>query len=404
MPAANMPEKEERIDLSAPYLNGKELQYVTNAIQSNWISISGTYVNELEKMIGNYINAPDRVVACQNATSGLHLALRLSGVEPGDEVIVPTLSFIAPINVVRYCYADPVFMDCDESMNMDMDKTAFFLKTECVQKDGKLMNKRSGKLIKAIIVVHVCGNMPDLAKARELADQYGLKLIEDSAEALGSYYTHGVYAGAHAGTIGDFGVFSFNSNKLITSGGGGVVICQTEELAKKMKYLSTQAKDDPLFYQHDEVGFNYRLTNVQAGMALAQMEQIESFIQNKENNFKLYQSLLNSIPGLEMISFNENSRPNYWFYSLQINKSIFGTSRNELLSMLSDANIESRPLWKLNHCQKQFKNCQSFCIERAPIFEREVLNIPSGNGLTETQVLKVCNVIQCAKRSLRLSS
>ena len=275
------------IPLSVPSLKGNEIIYATDAIKTQWVSTSGQYVTKFEKSLMDYLKVED-AVATQSGTASIHLALRLCDVLLGDEVIVPTLTFIATVNPIKYLGAEPIFMDCDDSLNMDVNKLESFLKEECELSEKGLKNKATSKIIKAIMVVHVFGNMAKISEIKELAHKYNLKLIEDATEALGTYYTEGKYKGKYAGTVGDFGAFSFNGNKILTTGGGGLLVGRSKELISKARYLSTQAKDDEVYYIHNEIGYNYRMTNLQAAIGLAQMESIEEFISCKINNYKIY--------------------------------------------------------------------------------------------------------------------
>lgn len=385
------------IPLSVPNLKGKELEYVTQAIESEWVSTGGSYINEFEKDMAKYLGVAN-AVACQSGTAGLHLALKLSDVEHGDEVIVPTLTFIAAVNPVRYLGAEPIFIDCDDTLNMDLDKLEEFCKEECQLTDTGLINKKTKKTIKALVIVHVFGNVANMEKIMDIAKKYKLKVVEDSTEALGTYFTEGKYKGRFAGTIGDFGVYSFNGNKIITTGGGGMMVAKDSELLTKARYLSTQAKDNELHYIHDEVGFNYRMTNLQAALGVAQLEQLEGFIETKIENYNLYKDEISRIEGLSLLNFNDNIRSNCWFYSLIIDKEKYGLSRDELLNKLSENKIQTRPIWGLIHEQKPYVNNQSYKIEKAKYYIDRILNIPCSTNLTEEDVRYTCDVLEKLKR------
>lgn len=381
------------IPLSVPNLKGNELKYVTDAVEQEWVSTGGSYIELFEERIANYLNV-EKAVACQSGTAGLHLAMELSGVERDTEVIVPTLTFIAAVNPVKYLGADPVFMDCDDTLNMDLDKLEKFCKTECHLTDEGLLNKKSNKLIKALVIVHVFGNMIDMEKAVQIAQKYKLKLIEDATEALGTYYINGEYNGRYAGTIGDFGVYSFNGNKIITTGGGGMLVAKDVKLADRAKYLSTQAKDDQINFHHNEVGYNYRMTNLQAAIGVAQLEQLESFIAVKKHNYDLYKAEVEKIDGLSLIEFNSGIRPNYWFYSLKVDKERYGISRETLLERFSKEKVQTRPIWGLIHEQKPYLANQSYQIVKASQYRDVILNIPCSTNLTTEQVMEVVGLLQ----------
>lgn len=381
------------IPLSVPNLKANELEYLTKAVKTEWVSSGGTYIDEFEKNMAKYLNV-ETAVACQSGTAGLHLALKLSQVGCGDEVIVPTLTFIAAVNPVKYLGAEPVFMDCDDTLNMDLDKLEEFCTSNCYVSEYGLVNKKSQRVIKAIVIVHVFGNMANMERLMKIATKYNLKVVEDSTEALGTYCNSGKYKGKFAGTIGDFGVYSFNGNKIITTGGGGMLIARDNKLAEKSKYLSTQAKDDDVYYLHNEIGFNYRMTNLQAAIGVAQLEQLENFIEIKRNNYRLYKNEIENIKGLSLLSFNDNTRPNYWFYSLVIDKVKYGLDRDALLIKLNKLNIQTRPIWGLIHKQKPYVHNETYRIERADKYINKVLNIPCSTNLKTEDVLSVISELR----------
>lgn len=381
------------IPLSVPNLKGNELKYVKEAIEDEWVSTGGSFINKFEDDIAKYLKV-DQAVACQSGTAGLHLALLLAGVKRDTEVIVPTLTFIAAVNPVKYLGAEPIFMDCDDSLGMDMDKLEEFCQFECELTDEGLINKRTKKVIKAIVVVHVFGNMANMEKLMDIAEKFRLKVVEDATEALGTYYTRGKYKGKFAGTIGDFGVYSFNGNKIITTGGGGMLVAKDNELAQKAKYLSTQAKDDPVKYIHNEIGYNYRMTNLQAALGVAQLEQIEQFINTKKHNFNLYYEKIKDINGLSLLPFRSDIRANYWFYSLIIDREKYGLDRDQLMKKLSEYGIQTRPIWGLIHEQRPYRLNQNYKIQLAKKYYETILNIPCSSNLTETDVLKVTSSLR----------
>ncbi len=370
------------IPLSVPNLKGNELEYVTHAIQTEWVSTAGPYITDFEKKMAAYVGAPE-AVACQNGTAGLHLALMVAGVTSEDEVIVPTLTFIATVNPVKYIGAEPIFMDCDGSLTMDPMKLEQFCRNECLLENNRLRNKRTGKRIKAVVVVHVFGNMADMIRIKDIAHRYHLTLIEDATEALGTYYTEGEYKGKYAGTLGDIGVYSFNGNKILTTGGGGIIVSDHKEYLEQCRYLSTQAKDDTLYFVHDAIGYNYRMTNLQAALGLAQLEQLETFIETKKQNYLEYQKL-----GVALFPFRTGIRPNYWFYSYMTGE------RDNLLHHLEQQQIQSRPIWKLIHTQKPYQQAQAYQIERANYYYEHIINLPCSSNLTKDDVETVVTAIK----------
>ena len=381
------------IPLSVPNLKGKELEYVTHAVETEWVSTGGPYVNDFELKVAEYAKCKG-AVSCQNGTSGLHIALEVCMVTKEDEVIVPTLTFIAAVNPVKYIGAEPVFMDCDDSLTMDVDKLKDFCETECSFLDGKLINNSTKKHIKALIVVHVFGNMANMEGIIEVANKYNLKVIEDATEAIGTYYIDGKYKGKHAGTIGDIGVYSFNGNKIMTTGGGGMIVSDNEELLKKAKHLTTQAKSDELYYTHDEIGYNYRMTNLQAALGLAQLEQLEDFIQTKKENYGFYKDEIRKISGLKILEFKDNVRPNYWFYSLFVHDPYL-INRDQVIQYLASKKIQSRPIWGLINDQKPYIGSQTYKIEKARHYLGHVVNIPCSSNLTKEDAEYV---VECLKQ------
>ena len=380
------------IPLSVPNLKGNELKYVTHAVETEWVSTGGPYINEFEEKIADYAKCKG-AVSCQNGTAGLHTALIVCDVTKDDEVIVPTLTFIAAVNPVRYVGAEPIFMDCDDSLTMDIDKLRAFCEKECVFENNKLINKTTKKHIKAILVVHVFGNIADMSSIMDIAHTFNLKVIEDATEAIGTYYISGKYKGKHAGTIGDIGVYSFNGNKIMTTGGGGMIVSDNEDLLSRAKHLTTQAKSDELYYTHDEIGFNYRMTNLQAALGLAQLEQLEDFIITKKRNYDYYKKELNGVYGLRILDFKEDIRPNYWFYGLYIEDS-FKLNRDEIISYLASHKIQTRPIWGLINEQAPYLNALGYEIEKAKDYLKHVVNIPCSSNLS---VEDVSIVIECLK-------
>lgn len=383
----------EMIPLSVPNLKGNELTYVTKALQDEWVSTRGSYITQFEENIASYLNVP-QAVACQSGTAGLHLGLLLSGIEEGDEVIVPTLTFIAAVNPVKYVGAEPVFMDCDKNLTMDVIKLRNFCENKCVMTEEGLMNKVTRKKIKAIVVVHVFGNMANMVELMKIAKKYNLKVIEDATEALGTYYLEGEYKGKYAGTIGDFGVYSFNGNKIITTGGGGMLVGWDLKKVNKAKYLSMQAKDDEINFVHHEIGFNYRMTNIQASIGVAQLERLEEFIEIKRRNFEIYKTLLKEIKEVNLLPLQLEIRHNYWFYALEIDtKKVI---KNDLMTYLLSQNIQTRPIWGLIHEQRPYSKCERYHIEQAKDYKHNIINIPCSSNLSEANIERVVNAIKIA--------
>ena len=386
--------KNKVINLSVPNLSVEPiLENLRECLESGWVSTGGRFISEFENKVAKYVGV-DEAVGVQSGTAGLQLALRVLGVKSGEEVIAPTLTFIAAVNPITYLGAEPVFIYCDNTLCMDPIKLRIFCEEECELREGHLYNKKSGKCIKAIVVVHVFGNMADMEKIMDIAREYNLKVLEDSTEALGSYYTEGRYAGKYAGTIGDMGVYSFNANKIITTGGGGMVVSNNRELLDKVRFLSVQAKTDPLYFVHDEIGYNYRMLNIQAALGTDQIDRLESFIETKIKNYKLYKDGIKDIEGLELLSFNQGIRANHWFYSLLVDKERYGLDKDELLIKLNEMGIQTRPVWGLIHEQKPYLKHEAYMMEKSTYYIDRILNIPCSSNLTEREVEHVIEVLK----------
>jgi aminotransferase in exopolysaccharide biosynthesis len=380
--------KDKRISLSTPNLSINVMRNLKECIETGNLSTAGEFISKFEKKTAQYVGTSG-AVSTQSGTAGLHLALKVLGVEADDEVIVPTVTFIATVNPVTYLGAKPVFMDCDDSLNMDLDKLEEFCRKECEMKNGNLFNKTTGKRIKVLIVVHIFGNIIDMERVISIAKRYKLRVLEDSAEAFGSFITSGKYSGRYAGTIGDIGVYSFNANKIITTGGGGMIVSDNCELLDKAKLLSLQAKTDLLYFLHDEVGYNYGMTNLQAALGIDQIDRIEEFIEKKIENYKHYKEKIEKIEGLHLIPFKEDQRSNHWFYSIVIDEKIYGMSRCELLQKLKTLGIQTRPLWGLIHTQKPYLSEQTYKIEKAYHYSKNLLNLPCSTHLTKEDIFVV---------------
>ena len=379
------------IPLSIPNFEGNEEKYVLDAVHQGWVSTGGAYIVQFEEKLAEFLGV-EKAAACQSGTSALHLALVACNVKPGDLVIVPTVTFIAAVNPVKYQFAEPVFMDCDDSLCMNPEKLRSFCEKECALQEEYLVYKKTGQIVKAVVVVHVFGNLADMEQIMEIAGQYHLKVIEDATEALGSHFTDGKYAGKMAGTIGDYGAYSFNGNKIITTGGGGAITAKNPSDLDYVKYLSTQAKDDALYYVHNEIGYNYRMTNVQAAIGVAQLELLPEFIQRKQKNYDTYQKCLKKIGLPQLLKFRQGTESNKWFYSFPIPKECAVEVRT-LIELLQDEKIQTRPIWGLIHEQKPYKSEIAYEIEKAEEYSRCIINVPCSTSLTEEEIERVVKVL-----------
>ncbi|MGD9559009.1 MAG: LegC family aminotransferase [Oscillospiraceae bacterium] len=375
------------VPLSVPNFGGNEQRYVNDAVVSEWVSSGGSKVAEFEAAVARYTGMAE-AVACASGTAGLHLAMLVAGIGCGDEVIAPALTFIAAVNPIRYAGAQPVFIGCDDTLCIDAAAVEAFCRDRCERQGGKLINKTSGRHVKAIEVVHVFGNLADMDAIMRTAHRYGLIVVEDATEAMGCFFGPGPGQGPHAGTVGDVGVFSFNGNKIITTGSGGMLVSRHAEWTRHAKHLSTQAKTDEIYYTHDEVGYNYRLTNLAAALGLAQMEQLEGFVARKQAAYQRYKEQLDGRGGLRLLPFREDIRANHWFFSLYLESAPLG--RDELLQRLQADGIQTRTIWGLIPQQAPYAQNEAYALEKAQDYHARVLNIPCSTGITDAEIDRVC--------------
>ncbi len=379
------------IPLSIPNFEGNEKKYVDDALDQGWVSTGGTYITKMEKAMAEFLHV-DNVAACQSGTSAIHLALVEADVKPGDIVLVPPLTFIAAVNPVKYQFATPVFIDCDDSFCMDPIKLEQFCKNECEYYDERLWYKN--QIVKALVVVHVFGNMADMVSIMKIAHKYNIKVIEDATEALGTYYTEGKLKGKYAGTIGDFGAFSFNGNKIITTGGGGAITANKSEKVEHIRYLSTQAKNDAHYYIHNEVGYNYRMTNLQAALGVAQLEELPEFIKRKQYNYEKYKILFDGFEFGKMIEFRKGTSSNKWFYSLEIDNTKIHATMREIITALEKRGVQTRAIWGLINEQVPYLKETTYKLEQAPYYAKRILNFPSSTQITEEEIRYVVEQIK----------
>jgi len=384
---------ESALPLSVPVLAGREWQYVKDCLDTGWVSSAGSYVERFEERLCELLDTP-HAVAVVNGTAGLHMALLAAGVRPGDRVIVPTLTFIATANAVRHAGAEPVFVDCDEFMNIAVEGVRSYLAEACEGGPGGCIERSSGAPVRAVLPVHVYGRPADLGALAPLAAEHGLALIEDATEALGSSWTAGPCAGRAAGAVGQSGVLSFNGNKIATCGGGGAYVTSDAAAAARVRHLTTQAKVDTRRFVHDEAGWNYRLTNVAAAIGLAQLEQLPGFVAAKRRAHELYGELLAGVPGITLVGAQAGTAPNHWFHSVLVDADRFGCDREALMIALAERGVESRPVWGLLHEQRPFAACTAWRIEHAPRFWARVLNLPCSSDLSEADVARVAGAIR----------
>ena len=379
------------IYLSTPNFRGNEKKYVDEAVEAEWVSTAGAFISRFEEAMASCLPVR-QACACQSGTAGLHLCLRHFGVSAGDLVLVPTLTFIATVNAVLYQGAEPVFFDCDDHMCLDPDQVAVYLKKECYIEGGRTVETASGKTVKAVIPVHVFGDHCNMDRLMDLAEQYHLTVIEDATESLGGVFGQGRYRGLPTGTVGHAGVLSFNGNKIITTGGGGMVVSNDASAVEHMRYLSQQAKDDAVYFVHEEWGYNYRMTNLQAALGLAQLEELDGFLEIKRRNYVRYRERLADCGYGELLPFRGGDGSNHWFYSFALREPD-SAKRDRLIQYMNGQNIQVRPIWKLNHTQTPFRKYCAMDCGRAQSFYDRVVNIPCGTNLTEGQLDRVCGAL-----------
>jgi perosamine synthetase len=330
----------EPVPLSVPELRGNEWKYVKECLDSGWVSSAGSFVDRFERELAGRVGA-GHAVATVNGTAALHVALRAVGVRPDDEVLVADLTFVAPVNAVRYCGAHPVFMDADpRTWQMDIDKVRRFLEGECVMRAGACVNRRTGRPVRAVLPVHLLGLVGPIDELAALARRHGLKLVEDASEALGVRYR-----GRHVGTFGDTGIFSFNGNKIVTTGGGGLLVTDDATTARYARYLTTQAKDDAVEGIHHEVGYNYRLTNIQAALGVAQLEQLGAFVARKRAIATTYADELREVTDITLMPALPAAEPNYWLYTILLGEATTLAERQAVVRALNGRGIGVRPLF-----------------------------------------------------------
>ena len=380
------------MSLSTPNIKGNEWKYVKECLDTEWVSSAGKYVELFEEKISEYTGAK-YAIACVNGTSALQLSFLLAGVKENDEVIVPTLTFIATVNAIVYNRAKPIFMDADNFCNIDKDKTIEFIKDKTIFKEGFTYNISTKNRISAISPVHVWGNAANLDELFLLCKERNIKIVEDASESLGTIYTKGLFKGKHTGIVGELGCISFNGNKIITTGGGGMILTNDPILATKARYLSTQAKDDEVRYIHNQVGYNFRLTNVQAAIGVAQMEQLPKFLDCKKEIHSTYKNELKKINGLSLLETPDYSKNNNWINLLKIDSKQYGKNTEDIRKLMDKKGIQTRPIWKLNHLQNPYKSFFSYKIENAEKLVNNSLCLPSSTNLANEDLIKIIETL-----------
>jgi perosamine synthetase len=370
--------------LSGPNIAGNEWKYVKECLDTGWVSSVGSYVTKFENMVAEFAGCKYGV-ATSNGTTALHIALILAGVQQDDYVIAPNVTFIASINSIKYTGADPILIDVDpQTWQMDLDLLEEFLENETDERDGEIFYIHDGRTIRCIMPVHVLGNICDMDRLMEIAKKYGLQIIEDSTESLGTYYK-----GKHTGGFGVMGCFSFNGNKIITTGGGGVIVTDDEALAKKAKHLTTQAKSDMFEYIHDEIGYNYRLVNVLAAMGVGQMELLPSFINRKKEINKYYRDALTGTGDISFQQIEPDVDCNMWLFT------IMTENQKAVLKVLNDNQLQSRPFWVPMNQLKMFKDDVYYTKEdKSNYIYQRCLSIPCSTNIKDEEMVTVVEKIK----------
>lgn len=367
-----LPRQRQNVSLHEPWFQGREREYVLDCVDTGWVSSVGKYVDRFEGMLAEFTGTK-RAVATINGTAALHVCLRLLGVAPGDEVIIPDLTFIATANAVSYCRAVPHLADVEDStLGLDPSKLDHHLSEIAEVRDGRCRNRRTGVRIAAIVPMHTFGFPVRLLELAEVCRRWHLPVLEDAAESLGSYYQ-----GVHTGNFGKVAALSFNGNKTVTTGGGGAILSNDPELAAAAKHLTTTARVPHRWsFLHDEIGYNYRMPNLNAALGCAQLEQLPNFLEHKRNLAARYQRALADVPGVRFVAEPENTRSNYWLCCLRVESGKVA-DRDALLTATNDAGVMTRPSWTLMHKLPMYAACPRMDLSTAELVEASLVNLPS---------------------------
>jgi perosamine synthetase len=376
------------IPLIVPEIRGNEWKYVKECLDTNWVSSVGSYVDRFERMVAERADTK-YAIATVNGTAALHIALLLAGVQADDEVVVSSLTFIAPANAIRYVGAWPVFIDTEPTYwQIDPAGVVDFLDNGCRWDGESLRNRRTGRRVKAVLPVHILGHPADLDPILAVAEKYSLPVIEDATEGLGARYR-----GKSLGSLGHAGCFSFNGNKIITTGGGGMVVTNDSEWAARARYLTTQAKDDPIEYVHNAVGYNYRLTNLLAAMGCAQMEQLDMFVETKRQIAKRYRESLLSFSGIHLPEEADWALSTFWMYTVLIDQKVTGIDSRQLLRGLAAKKIQARPLWQPIHRSPAHDASGSSSCPNSDALYSRAISLPCSVGLIRSDQSRVIDII-----------
>ena len=387
------------IYLHEPFTKSEEKKNLTKCLDVNQISSIGLFIKKFEDKISAYTSSK-YAIACSSGTAALHIALKVLGVNEDCEVIVPTITFIATANAVKYNQADLIFMDNDDYFNIDEKKTIEFLNQNTFQKKGFCINKKSGKKIQAIIITHMYGNAAEFENLYKILKKKNIKIIEDSAESFGTKYTYGLFKGKHTGSIGDIGCFSFNGNKIITTGNGGAIITNNKMYANKFKYYINQSKEHEIEYIHNEIGYNYRMTNLSSALGCAQIDRINLILKKKKKIYKNYSESLKKNLFFKLSEVPHYGKNNHW---LTICKIINSKQKKnidkikKIIEIFFYKGIELRPVWKPCHLQKHYRKSQKYKITNATRLYYNSFCLPSGPGMTINSIKKILRLLNKIK-------
>jgi perosamine synthetase len=386
--APGAPPPADFIPLIVPEIRGNEWKYVKECLDTNWVSSVGSYVDRFERIVAEQAGTK-YAIATVNGTAALHIALLLAGVGADDEVVVSSLTFIAPVNAIRYVGAWPVFIDAEPRYwQIDPAGVVDFLDEGCRWDGQELRNRRTGRRVKAVLPVHILGHPVDIDPILAVAAKYSLTVIEDATECLGASYR-----GKCLGGLGHLGCFSFNGNKIITTGGGGMLVTSNSEWAVRARYLTTQAKDDPIEYIHNAIGYNYRLTNLLAAVGCAQMEQLDTFVETKRQIARRYQESLASLPGIRLPEEAEWAFSTFWMYTVLIDENTSQMGSREVLRQLGARRIQARPLWQPIHRSPAHTACGSPSCPNSDALYTQAISLPCSVGLTDSDQGRVIEII-----------
>ena len=382
-----------KISIHEPSFIGNEKKYLKECITEGWVSTSGSFINRFENKIIKFLNIK-YCLALNSCSSALHLAILALGIKKNEEIIVPTITFISPINAILYNNSIPVFMDCSSDFNIDIKKTIDFINNETKMilknKEKITINKKTNRKIAAIIIVHTFGNAAAVHKLVKLCKLRKIRIIEDAAESLGTNikYQNKI---SHTGTFGDIGCISFNGNKIITSGGGGALVTNNYNLFKKVKHISAQSKIDPINYVHDQIGYNYRISNLQAALGLAQFEKINIYLNKKKKILNFYNHSLKNEKNFNIMSSNEFSISNNWINILRINN--IKIKKETIFNKFKKNNIETRSVWFPNHLQQHLKKFQKYKITNSYKLFNNSICLPSSFRLNNKELKKIIDCL-----------